>query len=85
MASPQSAALFEARQTTCFVFTDEHRRFLDELDPGRFEAATLRQYFEAFNETEAEGVERPMLDGIQLFRDAVARVNETTAAILVIG
>jgi len=75
----------EAREVTSFVLTPEHRRFLDDLDPARYEPSTLQSFYEEFNQTSADGVGPALVDGIALFRDALSRVDEQSVGLLIIG
>jgi hypothetical protein len=73
-------------QASVFVLTSDHReRYLAELDPVRFEGPLLRRYYEELNETPAEGVEYALLDGIAFLRDALAPLESSAVAVLVIG
>ncbi len=68
------------------VLTSDHReRYLARLDPSAFDAAVLRRYYEKFNETEAEGVDYALLDGVAFFRDTLAPLDSTIVAVFVIG
>jgi hypothetical protein len=76
----------QSREGSVFVLTSDHReRYLARLDPSAFDGAVLRRYDEGFNETEAEGVDYAMLDGIAFFRDTLAPLDSAIAAVCIIG
>lgn len=77
--------LSEKRQVTLFIFTEEHKKWLADLDPVKFTEAELRDYYNQFNATEEPGAGRPMLDGVRFIRDALAAVDEATVGLLCIG
>ena len=69
-----------------FVLTPDHRdRYLARLDPGAFDGATLRVYYEELNESTADGVDYAMLDGIAFLRDTLELIAPATVAVLVIS
>jgi hypothetical protein len=84
MESSDGDSVSKALQKTCFALTPEHRRFLDRLDAASFDGQVLRKYYEAFNETSAEGVELAMLDGIRFLQAALGRLRDGTVGLLVI-
>jgi hypothetical protein len=75
----------QGRGVTSFVLEPAHRRFLDVLDPGRYDPSALQSYYEEFNQTSANGVGQAMVDGIAMFRDALARIDERSVGLLIIG
>jgi hypothetical protein len=77
--------LSEKRQATFFILTDEHRRLLPVLDPAGYDEVALQAYYERFNETQADGVGRAMLDGVVMLRDGISALDDDTAGILFIG
>jgi hypothetical protein len=75
-----------ASTSSVFVLTSDHReRYLARLDPRAFDGAVLRRYYEEFNETEGEGVEYAMLDGIAFFRDTLEPLDSAIVAVVTIG
>lgn len=84
LSDPREEPLSAEREMSCFVLTTAHRHYLDRLAPERFDGRALRAYFEEFNETTAEGIERAMLAGIELIRDALTRVNDDTVCVIAI-
>ena len=71
-----STHLTQARHASTFILTpDQREQYLDRLDPSRFEGSLLRRYYEEFNETQADGVDAAMLDGIAFFRETLSRLD----------
>jgi gluconate kinase len=81
-----ASTISQTREGSVFVLTPDHReRCLARLDPSAFDGAVLRRYYEEFNETAAEGVDYPMLDGIAFFRDTLAPLESAIVAVFIIG
>jgi gluconate kinase len=81
-----ASSISQTREGSVFVLTSDHReRYLARLDPIAFDGTVLRRYYEAFNETAAEGVGYAMLDGIAFFRDTLAPLEPALVAVFVIG
>ena len=81
-----ASTISQARGGSIFVFASDHReRYLGRLDPGAFDGAVLRHYYEESNETAAEGVEYAMLDGIAFLRDTLAPLESAIVAVFIIG
>ena len=80
------STISQMREDSVFVLTsDQRERYLAHVDPSAFAGAVLRRYYEAFNETEADGVGYAMLDGIAFFRDSLAPLDSAIVALLIIG
>jgi hypothetical protein len=77
--------LSEKRDATFFIVTEEHRRFLNALDPSLYDESILQAYYEAFTETQADGLGRAMLDGIEMLRESVSLTDADSVGILFIG
>jgi hypothetical protein len=76
----------EIRGGSIIVLTSEHRaRYVARLDPSAFDGAVLRRYYEELNNTQADGVEYAMLDGIAFFRDTLEPLEAAIVAVLIIG
>jgi len=81
-----ASTISQTRKGSVFVLTSDHReRYLARLDPGAFDGAVLRSYYEEFNETAAEGVGYAMVDGIAFFRDTLEPLQSTIVAVFIIG
>jgi hypothetical protein len=81
-----AATISQTREGSVIVLTSDHReRYVARLDPSAFDGAALRSYYEELNELAADGVEYAMLDGIAFFRDTLAPLRSTIAAVVVIG
>jgi hypothetical protein len=81
-----ASAISQVSEATVFVLTSDHReRYLARLDPSAFDGAELRRHYEELNEATADGVDYAMLDGIAFFRDALAPLEATTVAVLIIS
>ena len=84
MRSPRPCS--QTREGSVYVLTSDHRYVhLARLDPGAFDGALLRRYYEGFHETAAEGVDYAMLDGIAFLRDTLAPLESAIVAVLIIG
>ncbi len=77
--------LCQKRGATFFILTAEHRRLLPLLDPAAYEEAALQAYYEEFNQTQADGVGRAMVDGVVMLRDSISALDVDSAGILFIG
>ena len=76
----------KARNGSIFVLAPTQRElYLQRLNPQEFDPAELRRYYEEFNETEAEGVEEPMVAGVSFLRDTLAALGSGTVALLVMA
>jgi hypothetical protein len=81
-----STYLSEIRGGAIFVMTPQQRDlYFERLDADRFDGAELRRYYEEFNETDADGVEEPMLSGVRFLRDTLAALDSGTVAVLVVA
>jgi hypothetical protein len=81
----QGIDLVHSAAGSIFVYTPDHSaRYLARLDPVEFDGAVLRSYYERSNETEADGVEYAMLDGVAFLRDTLAPLEPANVAVLVI-
>ena len=81
-----STYLSQIRSGSIFVLTPEQRdHYFERLDPDRFDGADLRRYYEEFTETDADGVEEPMLGGVRFLRDTLAALDDSTVAVLVVA
>ena len=78
--------LSEKRASTFHLFTSDHRdRYLPSLEPGAFDEADLRTYYNDFNETDEPASGEAMLDGISALRMALGAVLEKSVVLLHIG
>jgi hypothetical protein len=67
-----------------FIFTpSQSSAFLNRLDPSLYSQEELRDYYNAFNETDAPEIGRAMLDGIAAFRDSLRQLDG--ASVIVFG
>jgi hypothetical protein len=81
-----STYLSLTRSGTIFVLTPEQRDlYFERLDPESFDGDDLRRYYEEFTETDAEGVEEPMLGGVRFLRDTLGALGGSTVAVLVLA
>ena len=79
-------ALASTRGTTFFILSDTIKTsHLKSLDASSFTPNELRSYYEAFNETEASGVESVMLEGIRFLIKALGSAAADKVVILEIG
>jgi hypothetical protein len=75
-----------ARNGSIFVLTPSQRDlYVERLNPEEFDGEELRRYYEEFTETEAEGVEEPMVAGVLFLRDMLAVLRDGTVALLVMA
>ena len=80
-----SSTISQTGEGSVFVLTSDHReRYLARLDPSAFDGASLRRYYEEYNETAAEGVDYAMLDGIAFLRDTLAPLESAIVAVVII-
>jgi hypothetical protein len=77
--------LSEKRGATYFFLTEEHKRWLPDLDPAKFSEQELGDYYNEFNASTEPGAGRPMLDGVRFLREAVAALEAGTVGLLCIG
>lgn len=76
--------LTDATGATHFIFTPSQKAaFLDRLDPAQYSEEELRDYFNAFNETNEQEIGRAMLDGIGAFRESLRQLDE--GSVIVFG
>lgn len=77
--------LSESRAAAHFIFTDAHKQaFLARL-AGQFSEHALRDYYNAFNETEVAEAGKPMLDGVQALRQSLSTLDEASVIVFSIG
>jgi hypothetical protein len=77
-----ASLLAEKRGATYFFITQDHKKWLADLDPVKFGDDELRDYYNEFNEAQESGAGQPMLDGVRFLREAVAAVDASTVALL---
>jgi len=80
-----AASLTSVLGASCFFLTTRHEQAVAELDAARFEERALREYYNAFNETNDEAVGRAMLDGVRFLRAALSHVGADAVVLLRIG
>ena len=69
--------LTNATDAAHFIFTpSQSLAFLKRLDPALFSQDEMRDYFNAFNETNEHEIGRAMLDGIAAFRESLGQLDE---------
>jgi len=73
------------RAATHFLLTAAHKQWVPALDPANFDEHVLKEYFNAFNDTDEPAVGRPMLDCIRFLRDTLSSLDADHVAILTIG
>jgi hypothetical protein len=88
--APALAALAQeisdARSVAAFFLTPEHREhYLSALDSERFEPATLRRYYEEFNECQEPEAGEWMLAGISYIRSVLNSIQPAEVALLQLG
>ncbi|MBV8280423.1 MAG: hypothetical protein JO170_34885 [Verrucomicrobia bacterium] len=72
-----------ARDAAIFIFTpDQRARFLGRLSPGQFSAEQLRDYYNAFNETNEPDAGEAMLSGIEFLCRSLAGLDDASVAVL---
>jgi hypothetical protein len=75
-----------ARDGSVIVLTAAHReQYLARLDPATFDGVVLRRYYEQRTETNAQGVEYAMLDGIAFLRDTLEQLDSAAVAVLLLS
>ena len=75
-----------SREMTIFILTPDHRdRYLSSLDPARFSADELRDYYNAFNETNEPQAGEAMLSGIEFLRQSLAGLRNGSVVVCNIG
>lgn len=76
--------LTDATGATHFIFTPSQKAaFLNRLDTAQYSEEELRDYFNAFNETNEQEIGRAMLDGIGAFRESLRQLDE--GSVIVFG
>jgi hypothetical protein len=80
-------ALTASSGASQFFLTSAHKAAcLERLNPSAYDVASLRDYYNAFNERdEPEAIGRAMLDGIEAIRRALDAVGDDTVVLLSIG
>jgi len=67
---------------THFIFTpSQNTAYLNRLDPTLFSQEEMRDYFNAFNETNEQEIGRAMLDGIAVFRESLRQLDEGSVVV----
>ncbi len=79
-----SLYLSEKLQATCFILTNAHKKFLDQLSPELFSEDALRDYYNEFNASNESDIGGAMLDGIRTFRESLESVDEKSVVLLLI-
>jgi hypothetical protein len=80
-----SSFLTHARATTCFIFTDTHKKaYLAKFDPP-FSEEELRDYYNEFNATHEDQVGKAMLDGIRSLRQCLNALDDKSVVVFSIG
>src|SRR6185295_7758976 len=81
-----SEFLSKARGSTYFVLTKEHRHaYLDKLNTNTFNEDELRDYNNAFTDSDDDEAGQPMLAGISALCQALGHVDERSIVLLSIG
>lgn len=79
-----SKFITESRNSTCFIFDEEHKGNYDEmLKPENFNEVELGQYYNEFNETNEENAGKAMLDGIEVLHESIGCI--TSGKVIVFG
>jgi hypothetical protein len=74
--------LTNATAATHFIFTpSQSLAFLKRLDPALFSQDEMRDYFNAFNETQEQEIGRAMLDGIAALRESLRQLDESSVIV----
>lgn len=72
-----SSALTQTSGATHFIFTAEHKsKYLEPLDPQRYNEADLRDYYNDFNGCNEEQIGKAMLDGIKTLQQSLASLPD---------
>jgi hypothetical protein len=83
---PLAHFLTEARGATHFILTNALReKYLDKLEVLSLSEQELRDYYNEFNEAKEIDSGKPMLDGLEAFRQALRRVDDSTVIVFVIS
>jgi hypothetical protein len=77
-----SKLLTESTGATHFILTPAQRSaYLDKLGPELFSETEMRDYFNAFNETDEQDIGKAMLDGVAAFRQALSQLDDTAVIV----
>ena len=83
---PLASSLTEARGAAHFILTNALKsKYLDKLVSLSVSEEEVRDYYNEFNETRESESGKPMLDGLQAFRQALARVDDSSVIVFVIS
>jgi hypothetical protein len=75
-----------ARESTCFIFTKEHKlKYLEKLDPSNFDETELKDYCNSYFETDETDAGQAMLDAIKLLQTNLQKITEDSVIIFEIG
>ena len=82
----RAESLSAARHCSCFILTDEQRtQFSQNLAELPIVEATLRKYYEDFNEVSAPEAGVVMSTGIAYLRSVLDAIDPGTLALLIVG
>lgn len=80
------ADLAEASEALVFILTpEEQRKYLDDLDPERFEVEALNEAYEDFMEEEADQAGEAMQMAIGAIHQALQEVDSDHVVVVTVG
>ncbi len=74
--------LCDKRNSSHFIFTFEHKKYLKDLKNTHFDETQMNSYYNDFNQTDELSIGSKMLDGIKLLGKNLERLNEDSFIVL---